>query len=316
MKSFGRSSELDRVFDGIIDNIIQQNMDESSLLEFKASALSWQPMMDNLVKTLSAFLNSYNEGCFINGVYEDENKKPVISGLENTEKKKDGQGNLTGKKSFLNKDDYEQNLTRYISDHIHDGANRLSENIQCKFKLVGDKTVCALFVKPHFLGANQIPVFAKIYGNEKARKNNQFEEKFFQRVGNNTQEISGVKLATMTASRRVGELSAPNEVVNDNPDDEPIAFSEYYKLVEVEPNGITHNGKDCLQITLQNNKGSRVMRRLASFSNHEEIVRKALALKGKTVRTVSWGDSKNPPEYWESKGYFGNIYQVNDKQTY
>lgn len=316
MDSFGESSQLDGVFDRIIDDIIERKTDESSLLEFKASALSWQPMMDNLVKTLSAFLNSHKDCCLILGVYEDANKKPVIEGLENTEHKKDGQGNPTGKKSFLNQDDYEQNLTRYISDHLHEGANRLSENIQCKFKNVGNKTVCGLFVKPHFLGPNQIPVFAKIYGSEKAKKNNQYEEKFFQRVGNNTQEISGVKLATLTASRRLGELSTPEDVVNDNPENKPVTFSDYYKLIDVDPNGKAANGKDCLQITLKNSAGTRVMRRLASYSNHEALVRKALSLKGKTVRTVTWGNSKNPPEYWESKDYFNNIYPVNEKQTF
>ena len=316
MDTFENSNKLDIELENIIDSIIHQKIDENSMLECKASALSWQKMMDNLVKTLSAFLNSHKEGCLLIGVHEDENKKLVISGLENNENKKDDQGNYTGKKSFLNKDDYEQNLTKYISDNLHEGAMRLSENIQIKFKAVEGKTVCALFVKPHFLGPNQIPVFAKIFERDKEKKKNQFHEKFFQRVGNNTQEISGVKLAIMTASRRVGELSEPEQVVRDNPDNNPIAVSDYYTLVDVNPSAKTANGKDCLEIKLQNGEMVRVMRRLATFNKHKEVADRAFSLLGKKVRTVTWGNEKNPPQFWEQKGYFNNIYAVNEKNVF
>ena len=120
----------------------------------------------------------------------------------------------------------------------------------------------------------------------------------------------------MTASRRVGELSEPEQVVRDNPDNNPIAVSDYYTLVDVNPSAKTANGKDCLEIKLQNGEMVRVMRRLATFNKHKEVADKAFSFLGKKVRTVTWGNEKNPPQFWEQKGYFNNIYAVNEKNVF
>ena len=54
-------------------------------IEYKACALASQIMKDNLAKTVTAFLNSQDGGCFLIGIEEDAEKKPVLSGLEKTE---------------------------------------------------------------------------------------------------------------------------------------------------------------------------------------------------------------------------------------
>ena len=310
------SQAYDENLDAVIKSLLDSGSREDNIIECKASALSWQPMMDGLVKTLVAFLNSKKGGFVLIGICEDENKDLIFEGLENTEKKKDDQGLLTGKKSFLNTDDYEQNLTAYISNNVHEGANRVDENIQIKFRSIDGKTFCALIVKPHFLGPNQIPVFGKIYESHKNRKMNQFEEIFFLRQGNKSIAINGVELANLTATRRIGGLVNPTDIERDNPNRNPSTFSDYSTLIAVNNNAIAKKGQPMLEITVEKNGMERKLKRYHSMGNSEQIARKAEGLLGKKIITTTWGNDKTPPEVYEKLNFFNNIYPAIEKKTF
>lgn len=310
------SEEQEKQLQIILEKLVTLKSEEDSHVEYKTSALSSQSMKDNLVRTVTAFLNSKDGGCFIIGIAENEKKAPVFLGLEKTEKKKDDEGRETGKVTFKNRDDYNQTIFHYIADNIDNGSDRINENIRLKWNTEYGVTICALFIKPYVLGPNQIPAFARIFEKTENYRKKEFKEVFYLRQSNYTKELNIMQVAKLTASNREGNLSNPADVTRDTPSDTPTIISDAYTLIAVDSDAVTSKGQPMLEITLQKDGRIRKMKRYNSMGNAEKVANQAKQLIGRKVRTTTWGNDKTPPERYEELNFFNYIYPALEKQTF
>ena len=317
MDIFAKSRELDEQLASIIRLLKSGEAAEDIHIEYKACALASQIMKDNLAKTVTAFLNSQDGGCFLIGIEEDAEKKPVLSGLEKTEIILDENKKPTGNKTFHNRDDYAQAISMYIAESVNDGSQRNDDCIRIKWANLTEPqvSICAVFIAPYFLKDNQIPAFAKIYESKRNRRENKPKHIFYQRQGNYTESLTNVRVAEITASRREGSLIDPVEVQVDTPSGKTSAISESYFLKSINENGVI-NGQPCLEINLERDGHQTTRRRLARFSKHQQIVDKARALIGHRVRTTTWGKNEEEAKRYEEKDYFVNLYPVFENKPF
>lgn len=316
MDIFAKSRELDRQLSDIIDHLKSGDESEDSHIEYKACALASQKKKDDLVKTISAFLNSSEGGCFLLGIEENRKKQPIFSGLEKTEVVLDEKFRPTNIKKFHNRDDYEQAIKMYIEDQLDDGALRNDDCLKLKWVKGLDVNICAIFVTPFIPKDGQIPVFANIYETpENFRKGNS-KKVFYQRQGNYTIALDNVQLARLTASRREGALISPRTVKKDTPAGKVSALSDIYLLASINEKGVNSRGNSCLELNLIKDEIKTTQRRLASFSNHNEVTEKARSLIGHKIRTSTWGRDDEEAKNFQRQGYFINLYPVFENSSF
>jgi len=316
MDIFAKSRELDKQLSEIISYLKSGGGTEDTHIEYKACALAAQKKKDDLVKTVSAFLNSSEGGCFLLGIEEDEQKQPIFSGLERTEIVLDNKSQPTNVKRFHNRDDYEQALRMYIEAHLDDGALRNDDCLRLKWAKDLDVSICAIFVTPFIPKDGQIPTFARIYETDDNFKKRKSKEVFYQRQGNYTIALENVKLARLTASRREGALISPGAVSGDTPSGKVSTVSEIYLLDSINEQGVNSKGNPCLEINLVKDGVITTKRRLTSFSKHSEITEKARSLIGHKVRTSTWGRNEQEAKSFERQDYFINLYPVFESNSF
>ena len=83
-------------------------------------------------------------------------------------------------------------------------------------------------------------------------------------------------------------------------------------LVDVHPN-VMFGNSSCTQLVMGD--GTKLHMKTSTFDKNLKITAKAKLLKGRKVRTSCW-DPINQPGKFSSKGYFRNLYALNDKDVY
>lgn len=288
------ASNLSETLNSLMSKIADGTLTENNNLEFKSSAVSTLEMKNELIKTVVGFLNSDEGGLLVIGAADNG----TLLGLKQTEAK------------FSNVDNYEQNITQYIRENIIDGMERLSNCIRIKFIEYREKLICGVFVKPFFPDENQVLAFGKIWSDKRT-----FDDVCFVRTGNLTNKLTHLEIAKVSASRRLGNILEPDLLDSDTAG-KPVAISEVSTLIKVNPDGLTPNGKSCLELTLLIGKNEVKKYRLSSFSKHSEITSKAQRLIGRQVKTITWEPKNKPPRYYENMGYFENLYVVAENQVF
>lgn len=284
---------VQRLFEGIIDNGNgARQVNEDQYFELKTSALN-KNMRYEMLKTVTAFLNSHEGGILFIGINDD---KEVV-GLEKTEDK------------FNDIDNYEQSLIRLIKAHLHDAPNRISQNLRFHFFKETQKTVCAIEVRPFFPNNNEMIVWCEY---KDTRKNaSETEKAFFKRTGTSTTRMNPYDVAMDMLTRRLGELSEPDAPEKDAQGKPYKLFEEIFELLEVNPNIGTSKGNTKTELVLKS--GNEIVKKYRNedWRNTEDFIHKANSLIGKTVRLTSWKNPTQGDDYWWNRNYIANVYAVN-----
>ena len=273
-------------------------INEDQYFELKTSALN-KPMRYEMLKSITAFLNSHEVGVLFIGISDD---KKVV-GLEVTD-------------NFKDADNYEQALLGIIKANLHDAANRISQNLRFHF-LRDDrtqKTVCAIEVRPFFPNQNEMIAWCEYLDTQK--KQTQTERTFFKRTGTSTTKLKPYDVAMDMLNRRIGELSEPSAPDKDADGKPYKLFDELFTLLEVNPNLAASNGNTKTELVLDGNSGIVKKYRNEDWHHTDEFIKKARSLIGKTVKLTSWKNPTKGDDYWWERHYVGNVYGVNSPNNF
>jgi len=277
-------------------------VNEDQTFELKASALS-KDMRYEMLKTITAFLNSHEGGVLFIGVSDDKQ----ILGLEKTEKDK-----------FKGSDDYEQRLLQLIKGSLDDAPNRISQNLRFYFVRPDEnaqKTICAISVTPFFPQQNEMIAWCEYLDT---RKNQSVTEKaFFKRTGTETTKMTPYDVANDMLKRRSGELSDPAAPGKDAAGKPYKLFDEIFTLVKVNQKLSSPNGKTTrTQLVLQNGNGTIKKYRNDDWQNTDSFIRKANSLVGRRVKLTSWKHKTEGDDYWWERDFIANLYEVNSPKNF
>ena len=268
--------------------VISENQD----FELKRSALN-RPMKNEMLKTVTGFLNSYTGGILFIGV-EDDNR---VAGLEKSEE------------NFKNTDLYEQAILDILRSNLHDALNRISENIRFHHFVIDGRTVCALEVKPFFPTANEPLAFCEFQDTSTGNTT----RTFFKRRSNTTVTMTAYEVAMDMLNRRRGELVNPTA-----PDTDAIEegkpyklFDEVFTLLRVNPNVKAANGKMRTELIFQKDGQIYKKYRNEDWKKTSQFIADAKLLVGRNVKLTAWKDKENGDDFWWNKGFIANIYPVN-----
>ncbi len=267
-------------------------INEDQSFELKASALN-KTMRYEMLKTITAFLNSHEVGVLFIGVSDDK----IVLGLEETENKYSGS------------DNYEQSLISLIKDHLHDAANRISENLRFHFLLHQNKTVCAIEVRPFFPSANELIACCRYLDAQKNQT--QHDWTFFKRTGTSTTKMTPYEVGLDMLNRRQGQLSNPTAPENDAGGKPYKLFDDVFVLLEVKPNMTAPSGKTRTELILQRDGTTFKKYRNEDWRNTDSFLEKAKSLVGRHVRLTSWKHTTEGDDYWWERGFISNVYAVN-----
>lgn len=282
-----------KLFNEIIKNRSStRQVNEDQYFELKTSALN-KNMRYEMLKTVTAFLNSHEGGILFIGINDD---KEVV-GLEKTEDK------------FIDIDNYEQSLIRLIKANLHDAPNRISQNLRFHFLRETQKTVCAIEVRPFFPNNNEMIAWCEY---KDTRKNSSETEKaFFKRTGTSTTRMTPYDVAMDMLTRRLGALTEPDAPEKDANGKPYKLFDEMFILLEVNPNVSTSKGNTKTELVLKS--GNEIIKKYRNedWLNTEAFISKAKSLIGKTVRLTSWKNPTQGDDFWWNRNYVANVYAVN-----
>ena len=284
------NNEIDNLLSRILSK--SENADEGQIFELKSSALN-KDMRYEMLKTITAFLNSHNTGFLFIGISNDRD----LLGIQKTEDK------------FHDTDTYEQRLISIIKLDLHDGLNRISQNIRFHFKQPkknSDAIVCALEIRPFFPKAGEF-----IAHCNHTKNNSPIEKTFFKRTGTTSTKMTAYDVAMDMIHRLEGQIEDPQAPSEDAGGKGYDLTDNSFILKEVNEGQII-NGKKRTELILENGgKTYRKLRNEDGWKHTSEFIEKAKGLLGQPVKLTSWESPENEPNYWWDRGYIANIYPIN-----